>query len=154
MGLERQALESAECSGNRKDAKMLRRAISMLLIVVVATPLLRVEASTLGATGAGGPRTEKVKAGIASLGTGPDARVQIKLKNKTRLTGYVSEIADDYFVIADAASGQMTTVPYPDVTQVQGNNLTTRTKVIIAASIIAGVIITLYLVRGAFCDGC
>ena len=98
--------------------------------------------------------TQKVKDGIAKLGVGPDARVQLKLKDKTKLAGYISAVEAEHFVVTDLATGQSTTVPYPDVTQVKGNNLTTRTKIIIAASIIAGVIIVLYIVRGAFCDGC
>ena len=47
-----------------------------------------------------------------------------------------------------------TTVAYPDVVQVKGNNLSTGAKIAIAAGIIAGIIIVLYIVRGAFCDGC
>jgi hypothetical protein len=98
--------------------------------------------------------TQKVKDGIAKLGVGPEARVQLKLKDKTKLAGYISAVEPEHFVVTDLTTGQQTTVPYPDVAQVKGNNLTTRTKIIIAASIIAGVIIVLYIVRGAFCDGC
>jgi hypothetical protein len=43
----------------------------------------------------------KVKEGIRKLGTGPDARVEIKLRDKTKLKGYVSEAAEDSFVIVD-----------------------------------------------------
>jgi len=97
---------------------------------------------------------EKVKASIAQLGTGQSSLVNIKLRDKTRLTGYVSEIADTSFVVTDLKTAGTTTVAYPDVVQVKGNNLSTRTKIIITAAIIAGVAITLYIVRGAFCDGC
>jgi hypothetical protein len=68
--------------------------------------------------------------------------------------GYISDIRDNSFVVTDLRSATDTTVGYPDVAQVKGNNLSTRTKIIITAAIIAGVAITLYIVRGAFCDGC
>ena len=97
--------------------------------------------------------TEKVRAGVAQLGTGPDARVKLVLRDKSKLEGYVSHVGDTTFAVTDAA-GVATTVEYPDVTQVQGNNLRTRWKVVIGAAIVAGIIITLYIVRGAFCDGC
>jgi hypothetical protein len=97
---------------------------------------------------------QKVKAGIAKLGTGNSSRVSLKLRDKTRLAGYISEIGEDSFVVADVESGVGTTVAYPDVVQVKGNNLSTRTKVIIGVAVAVGVAITLYLVRGAFCDGC
>lgn len=133
---------------------MLKRIVSVLLVVLVAAPLQQISAANLIAFRDSASRTEKVKAGIAKLGVGPEAQVHLKLKDKTRLSGYISAVDEESFVVTDAVSGSTTTVEYPNVTQVQGNNLTTRTKVIIAASIIAGVIITLYLVRGAFCDGC
>jgi hypothetical protein len=34
----------------------------------------------------------KVKTGIAKLGTGPEARLTVKLRDKTKLAGYVSQI--------------------------------------------------------------
>ena len=95
----------------------------------------------------------KVRDGIPGLGTGPDARIKVKLRDKSKLVGYVSHVGDTDFKVIDAA-GQGTSVQFPDVAQVQGNNLRTRWKVVIGAAIVAGIIITLYIVRGAFCDGC
>jgi len=96
----------------------------------------------------------KVKEGITKLGVGQTAKVSLKLRDKTAVSGYISEVGDDSFVVTDIRSGDRTTVAYPDVVKVQGNNLSTRTKVIIGVAIAVGVGITLYLVRGAFCDGC
>ena len=98
--------------------------------------------------------TQKVKEGIVKLGVGQSSRVSLTLKDKTKVAGYISEIGDDSFVVANLESGGRTTVAYPEVVQVKGNNLTTRTKVIIGVAIAAGIAITLYIVRGAFCDGC
>jgi hypothetical protein len=97
---------------------------------------------------------QKVKAAIVQLGTGQSSQVNLKLRDKTKLTGYISEIGDTSFVVTDLKSAEATTVSYPNVVQVKGNNLSTRTKIIITAAVIAGVAITLYIVRGAFCDGC
>ena len=97
---------------------------------------------------------QKIKAAIVQLGTGQTSQVSIKLRDKTKLTGYVSEIGDHSFVVTDLKSAETKTVAYPEVVQVKGNNLSTRTKWIITAAVVAGVAITLYIVRGAFCDGC
>jgi hypothetical protein len=97
---------------------------------------------------------QKVKAAIEKLGAGQLSHVNLKLRDKTRLTGYVSEIGDTSFVVTDLKSAEATTVAYPSVVQVKGNNLSTRTKIIITAAVIAGVAITLYIIRGVFCDGC
>ena len=98
--------------------------------------------------------TQKIKASLLELGTGDAARVTVKLKDKTKLTGYIKEIGDRSFVIADAATSSATTVPYPDVVQVQGNNLSTGAKIAITVAIIVAAAIILYSVKGAFCDGC
>jgi len=134
---------------------MFRRVSAVVLALTIAIPMVDLRGvSASPVSGREGRMTQKVKDGIAKLGVGPDARVQLKLKDKTKLAGYISAVEPEHFVVTDLTTGQQTTVPYPDVAQVKGNNLTTRTKIIIAASIIAGVIIVLYIVRGAFCDGC
>ena len=97
---------------------------------------------------------QKVKAGIVKLGVGQSSRVSLTLKDKTKVAGYISEIGDDSFIVESLESGGRTTVAYPDVVGVKGNNLTTRTKVIIGVAVAVGIAITLYIVRGAFCDGC
>ncbi|MCI0525314.1 MAG: hypothetical protein L0Y75_08645, partial [Acidobacteria bacterium] len=68
-------------------------------------------------------RTEKVKAGIARLGVGNEARVSVKLRDGRKLAGYIKEAGGDSFVIADLKTGATTTVAYPDVTQVKGHHL-------------------------------
>jgi hypothetical protein len=96
----------------------------------------------------------RVKAGILTLGVGAQARVEVKLRDKRSLTGYVSEAGDNEFVVKDSETGTATVVPYSDVAKVKGNNLSKGAKIVIGVSIAAAIIIVLYLVRGAFCDGC
>lgn len=97
---------------------------------------------------------EKVRAGILKLGTGETAQVSLKLKDKTKRKGYVNEIGEHSFVLMETSAASATTIAYGDVAQVQGHNLSTRTKIIIGVSAVVAAIIVLYLVRGAFCDGC
>jgi len=94
---------------------------------------------------------EKVNAAIMQLGASQESLVNVTLRDKTKVTGYLSDIRDNSFVVTDLKTTKETAVAYPDVAQVKGNNLSTRTKVIITAAIIAGVAM---IVRGAFCDGC
>jgi hypothetical protein len=81
----------------------------------------------------------KVKAGVAKLGMGKDAAISVKLRNKTKLKGYVSQIEEEAFVIADAKTGAETRVPYGDVTQAKGKNLSTGAIIAISAGVAAGV---------------
>ena len=79
---------------------------------------------------------EKVKEAVSKLGTGPDARIEIKLRDKTRLKGYVSEAGEDSFVIVDEKTSATSTVTYPQVQQVKGHNLSTAAKIAIGVGVI------------------
>ena len=63
---------------------------------------------------------EKVKANIAKLGTGKDAKVEIKLKDGAKLKGYVSEVKDSGFVLTNEDTGISNEIPYLQVKQVKG----------------------------------
>ena len=107
---------------------MIKRLISL---VVSNALVLFLCAGTLVATS----REEKearlaadVQSGIIKLGTGPTARVEVKLRDKKKIKGYVQEIAEDYFVVVNDRTGVTTTIAYPQVKQVKGNNLSTGAK--------------------------
>ena len=78
----------------------------------------------------------KVKEGISKLGTGPEARVEVKLRDKRKLKGYVSEAGDDSFVIVDEKTNEPSRVTYPQVKQVKGNNLSTAAEIAIGVGVI------------------
>jgi hypothetical protein len=58
---------------------------------------------------------QKVKTELAKLGSGPNARVELKLRDKTKLRGYISEVGDESFVVVDDKTGSAETVTYPQV---------------------------------------
>lgn len=83
---------------------------------------------------------EKIKTAILKLGTGPDARVSLKLRDKTTVAGYIREAGAESLVVVADSTGTATTVPYPNVTQVKGNNLSTGAKVAIVLGITAAIL--------------
>jgi hypothetical protein len=89
----------------------------------------------------------KVKAGVAKLGAGKDTKISVKLRDKTKLKGYISHIEEEAFVITDAKTGVETRVAYGDVTQAKGNNLSTCAIIAIAAGVAAGVtVLVIYII--------
>jgi hypothetical protein len=97
----------------------------------------------------------QARIGILKLGTGERARVEVKLRDDTRLKGYVSAAGTDSFTVTDRRTGAATVVAYTDVAQVKkaGNGFSTMTKVIIGGAVAAGVIIGWQIVKPALCDG-
>lgn len=86
--------------------------------------------------------TEKVKTGIAKLGTGPEAKVELKLKDGTKLKGYVTEIGNDQFYIMDSNTDQSVAVSYSQVKQAKGNNLSSKTVLTIG---LVGIFVLLFV---------
>ena len=64
----------------------------------------------------------KVKAAVAKIGIGPDARIEVRLRDKTKLKGYVSEANENGFVVVNEKTGIATQVAYPQVKKVKGRN--------------------------------
>jgi len=89
----------------------------------------------------------KVKAGVAKLGAGVDAKISVRLRDKTKFKGHVSRIEGEAFFVADANTGAETRVAYGDVTQAKGNNLSTGAIIAIAAGVAVGVtLLVIYII--------
>lgn len=70
-------------------------------------------------SGQGGTVDDKIKASVAKRGTGPKAKVTVKLKDKTTLKGYISNASGDSFTLSDSKTGQVRTLAYSDVAEVK-----------------------------------
>ena len=88
---------------------------------------------------------EKLKAGIHKLGIGPDARIKVRLKDKTEISGYISEAGEDSFVVVDAATGKSKIVAYPQVAQAKGNNLSSKAKLAITLVVVGAIAVMLLI---------
>ena len=83
-----------------------------------------------------------VKKRIAKLGTGSEAKLQVKLQDKTKLKGYVSKIGDDSFAMTDPKTNAETTVLYSNVTQLK-TRMSNGEVILISALAGAGAIVAL-----------
>jgi hypothetical protein len=129
---------------------MLKRTFAVILsAILISLSSVGAGAQTVGAA------AERARATVARLGTGETAKVEVKLADNTKVKGYVSEAGADSFKVMDAQTGALRTFNYADVAQVKkrGGGISNTTKAIIWGGVAAGAIITLYTVRGAFCDG-
>ena len=106
------------------------KKIASLAIVIALVSVLTSSVSASPKNEPNAKTVEKVHTAIVKLGTGPAARVEIRLRDKTKLRGYVDQVADDHFVVVDD-NGAATRVAYPQVKQVKGNNLSTGAKITI-----------------------
>ncbi|HRH40081.1 MAG TPA: hypothetical protein PKY82_00450 [Pyrinomonadaceae bacterium] len=126
---------------------MLRKLLSMLVIaLLINLSFVAVLAETKAEKDA--KFADKVKANIIKLGVGKESRVEIKLKDGTKLKGYISQINENSFVVVEDKTGSPTEVLYPQTKQVKGNNLSSGVKIAIIAGIFIGVLIAVLHARG------
>lgn len=64
---------------------------------------------------------EKVRIKIAKLGVGSKAKATIKLKDGSKIKGYIAQSEEDNFVIRDRKTNAPTTIRYADVAKVEEN---------------------------------
>ena len=86
---------------------------------------------------------KKIKEGVSKFGTGEAARVKVKLRDKTKLEGYISKADKDSFVVMNPKTGASTTIAYANVAQIKGNNLSSGAKLAISVAIVVGLIVLL-----------
>jgi hypothetical protein len=64
-----------------------------------------------------------VRSILLELGTGPDTRMEVELKDHTKLEGYLVEIEGNYFLIANPGTHEGILIEYVDVLKLKGHNL-------------------------------
>jgi hypothetical protein len=119
--------------------KFLSLALSALLLLVLSSvnlanenPLERAKKAQLAA---------EVKRGVAYLGVSKSSVLRVVLYDKTKYHGYITEITDEDFVIADAKTGATAPISYSEVTGIKGNNFSTGAKIGIGVGIAAAAVI-------------
>lgn len=86
----------------------------------------------------------KVRREIVKLGTGKDAQISVKLRDKTKLSGYVSRVEEQSFFVTDTKTGAETEVAYPNVTKATGANMPTGAKIAIGIGIGVGLVFLIW----------
>lgn len=117
---------------------MFKKTFVLVLVVLL---LNMVGISPVRAASAA-EKTSKIKAGIAKLGTGEAARVELRLTDNSKLKGYIREATDENFVVVDA-NGNAKAVGYPQVKSVKGNNLAKGVKIALFLGFLVGVVLVL-----------
>jgi hypothetical protein len=111
----------------------------LAIVVAVSLSLLLIQPPALAQSrGEGAPTAEKIKADVAAIGTG--ARVSVKLREGRSLTGYVSQVGEQDFVLTKAKEGTKQTVAYADVTRVKVKNekrISTAGRVLIVLTLLS-----------------
>lgn len=65
---------------------------------------------------------EKVKLKVAKLGLGDKARVTVRMKDGTKIKGFITQAGTNDFTVRNRKTGEPTLILYRDVLKVEDNN--------------------------------
>lgn len=145
----------ANLSGDRNvsvgELILSKRIFAILISIVVLTGTFGLQAA-FGQTATYDAQASKARAQVESFGN--NARVEVKLRDTTKVKGHITAIAPDSFTVSDSKTGTTNTVAYNEVDTVKkaGGGLSTKSWLIIGG-VAAGVVTTWFIVKPAFCDG-
>jgi hypothetical protein len=96
----------------------------------------------------------KVRTDVYKLGVGEKARAEVKLRDNSKLKGYIGEAKADSFTVVDSESGYRQRIAYADVDKVKkaGSGFSTRSWIILGVAAV-GAVATWAIVKPAVCDG-
>ncbi len=129
---------------------MLKKMMTILLISLVLNLTVNVAFASGEKLEKAAKKIEKIKADIAKLGTGSDAKIEVKLRDKTKLKGYVTQVNTESFIVMDEKTATTVEVPYPNVKQVKGNNLSSGVKIAVGLGILLAIVVVLALTGEGF----
>jgi hypothetical protein len=87
---------------------------------------------------------EKAKVEIQKRGVGEKSRVTIRLRDRTEVKGYISQIDATSFQVTDKKTGKVSTITYDTVDRVRGGGLSRGSKIAIGVGVGAAVAVTAF----------
>lgn len=132
---------------------MFRRTFAIILsgiLLVTAFGFQHVRAQSANNDQA----AEKIRAKVQQIGVGGNARVEVRLRDNTKLKGYINDADHDAFTIVDSKTGASKTVSYADASAVKkaGGGLSAKTWIILGATAV-GAVVTWIVIKPVLCDG-
>ena len=136
---------------------MLAIGLTGILLTIAATPgpVNAQSAPNLVADdGKDEPRAAKVRMDVLKMGVGERARVDVKLRDASKLKGYIGDASEDSFTVVNSNNGSNQRIAYGNVDKDKktGNGFSTRSWIILGAAV-AGAVATWIIVKPAVCDG-
>jgi hypothetical protein len=134
---------------------MIKKCLSLTLacLLLVTANFSLVSAQTRADETASS--TAEVKKSVLKRGTGENKRVKVKMRNGTKLKGYISQAGEDSFELTDSKNKQSRSILYSDVASVKRNGIS-KTAIGVIAGLGAAAAVVLYVVLAPICNegGC
>ena len=128
---------------------MFRKYISAILVAVI---IIHTGGFVTFAQDKSAKKIEQLKAKLAKLGTGKQARVEVTTTNGSKVKGFVSQVNENSVVVTNESSGATTEIQFSDVNKLAGRNMSTGTKIAIGFGIAAVALLLLVFIGLHYAD--
>lgn len=128
---------------------MFKKYLTLCLAVLVLN--LNFSATIFAQMQTGDRFIINVKNTVAKVGTEPNRKIKVTLKDGTKLKGYITEITDEHFGVMDKNVGKVVTVQYAQVAEAKRDGLSRLSVVLISTAVIFGGLVALGVI-GATVD--
>ena len=132
---------------------MLRRTFAIVLSGLFLTSTLCFQ-SVIAQSGSDSASADQIRASVQRIGQGRDAKVEAKLRDGRKVTGYISAVGEDSFVVTNPKTGSSETVAYVDALHVKKpSGGVSRGWIIGGAAAAAAVVVGAIVLKPVLCDG-
>ena len=121
----------------------VKKCLSLALAALLAHAFGLSPLASDGAPGEGKKSLLAAQVKAAVVDAGKSSRVRVLLYDKTKYDGYVTEIGEDHFVVADARTGASAPIGYREVKGIKGNSFSAGQKIAIGVGVGAAVAVAL-----------
>ena len=132
---------------------MIKKPLAILLSAIVFALSLSFPAATRAQTSEA-QATQTARASVQTMGVNTDRRVEVKLRDKTKVKGCITRLDQDSFTVTDSKTGASQTLSYSDVQDVRKASSGWSSKNwLILWAVAAGIVGTSIVVKSVGCDG-
>lgn len=124
---------------------MFRPILSLLLMGLLMQGL-NVSPVFAMQTGNDAQALEKVRLKVAKLGLGDKARATVRMKNGTKIKGFISQAGANDFTVRDRKTGEQSLILYTDVIKVEDNRGNNILRNVLIGAGAAGVVLLVLFV--------
>jgi len=78
----------------------------------------------------------KVKSEIMRLGSGPQTDIKVRLRDNSKISGYLGEVGENNFTVVDKQTAKTTSVEYSKVKKASGKNHLSGQTILVGIGIV------------------
>ena len=109
---------------------MFKKSLSLALVSLLMLSLTLIPAvSAQNESRPDAAQQAKLKAKLAKIGTGKQAKVEVTLRDSSKQSGFVSQLKEESIILTDAKTGATTELSFANIADAKKRGISTGAKI-------------------------